>query len=873
MYTHIHYILLYALFLQANGHNIITSTHDEVVNIIVNSGKKLHLKVVTPAVKPTGLSTIRESPKAIKKQKNAATPPQQSSLQVSHGIPNKPNPPAQVSHQETKNSNPVRPPPPPHSSNSTVSVSLPLPQEPVFVFPDVQKTVSTEQQNKSIKFPLMKSNTVSDVFKNKPQIGTLAKQFSEENIRPPSQFDSPTAFSRNSVEDENLSPFAIALRKASKAREERILTNQPRMSTTINKHGHDLLEEEVSVAITTKVQTGGNPITSSTTKENKIDSASSKAESIEVTDSTDSQGLQKSEDSPQIIILEKRLPVSNLIKKFSDDSQDATRSTPTNMEKTYENLDKQHPSHNTVPTNTEMKGKSVTMIAEASEGERADDGTYNWRDNLKSVKSSAVKSPSPNVEYESESTNIHDRAINRQMQGGPFTKKTSKTSLLAKKFEQNSMMKSESIVTKKVEKASKDLPRSKASTENVKQIPPSIEEEKPIVPEVKSISNDENSVPPVEQDVTSSAVNSLRRQSAVVMYEEGDINFPNRYERNSVSVDTDYWKSPEHATTLPAVSEVSNTSDNQIPHKITGIEILPEPDILPPPIISTDAEELALSIEDLPLPEFLPPPQIDDFQEFQDLPPPVDFPDSDFSQETPSFDITVPNGTHNTNTLELPSPSQLPPHYDTNTFELPSPSQLPPHYDDTDTLELPSLSQLPSLEEAISDGDDSDLVPEFHDGELALENETDENRTDVNEDLSDEKWQHSPLSISSTTALPLGTITDSNLTPLDISKNNMCDDTILQSPLSPSDLSDLPVPQEDQEKLCSENSDLSSTTCTSHDVNHDHEVNPDEMLSQVCIFIYLFTFIYTICVYVCMYARMYICQCVGGSKKLQGWID
>ena len=869
----------------------------------MNSGKKLHLKVVTPAVKPTGLSTIHESPKAIKKQKSTATPSRHSSLHVSHGIPNKPNPPSQ-------------------SSSGSIS-----PQDSVFKFPD-QKTEPppAEQQNNNRKAPLIKASTVSDVLQSKPQTSMPIKQFSEENIRPPSQFDSPARMSTSSPDVENLSPFAEALRKASKAREERILTNQPRMLTTTNKQEHDLPEEEdESIGITPQVQPGGNPITSSTTKqESKTDTTSviSEAKSINVIDSTDSQEMQQSKDSPQNDV--SKLPISSLIKRFSgdySDTQEAPGSTHTDVGKTYKNFDKQHPNQNMASTNTE-KSKSVTMIAKTFEGEKADDGTYNWRGALKSVsKPPVVKSSTPNVEDESgESTNVCERTTNRQMQGTPVTKKTSKTSLLAKKFEQNAMVRSESIVTKKVEKTLQQN-LSEASTEKVKQIPPSMAEQKsfPLVENsLKVISINENATSPlqkesniengalpvekdsdalpVEQAAVSSTVKQLRRESAVVMYEEGkEGEISLKYERSSVLVDTDYWKSPEHATSISGTSEVSasNIRASQFPDESTVTEILPDPelDILPPPILSMD-EELALSIEDLPLPEFLPPPEIDDFTEFQDLPPPPgDFPDSDFCQDTPSFDITVSNNTHNTDIFELPSPSQLPPHYDTDNFELPSPSQLPPQlpphddtddfelpspsqlsphddtddfelpspsqlsphddtddfelpspsqlpphndtddfelpspsqlppHDDTDDFGLPSPSQLPPLQEGSSDRDDSSLVP---DKESALENKKDE-KTDDNEVLSKENLQYSPS--SSTTALPSVKKTDSNSIPPHIFENN---DITLQTPSSPSDLSDIPVHQ-DEEKVPSVNPDQQLSSVIS-DENHE---SLEDNLSQVC---------------------------------------
>lgn len=800
------------------------------------------------------MPTIHESPKAIKKQRSTPTPPRHSSLHVSHGIPNKPNPPPQVSPQAAKNSTSVSPPPPPQSGSS--SVSPPSSQDSVFKSPDAQKTEQpqTEQQNKSFRnFPLVKAATVGDVSESKLQTDKLAKQFNdEENIRPPSQFDSPARTSTYSAEDENLSPFAIELRKASKAREERILTNQPRMLTTTNRQEHNESEEEESIAITAQVQAGGNPITSSTIKQdNKTDSVSGKAVSVNTTHSTDTQEMQQSKDSPQNGVSNTKIPVTNLIKQFSGDlsnTQETTRLTHTNVEKTYKNFDKQHPGHNMVSTSTETKGnpKSVTMIAKAFEGEKADDGTYNWRGNLKSVsKSSVVKSSTPNVEDESESTNVYERTTNRQMQGSSFTKKPSKTSLLAKKFEQNPTVKSESIPSKKVEKMLQQS-LSEASTEEVKHLPASMTEQKfiPLVEDsLKLISNNENATSPVEKDsdgendalvgqtVVSLGNESLRRQSAVVMCEEAQINFPANYERNSVSVDTDYWKSPEHAANLPAVSEVP-TQVSHLPDKTTDTEILPEPDldILPPPIMTTD-EELAFSIEDLPLPEFLPPPEIDDFHEFQDLPPPpVDFPDDNFCQDTPSFDITVSSNMHNTDTFELPSPSQLPPHYGTDSFELPSPSQLPSPYD-TDNFEIPSPSQLPPhddtgnfelppplLEEGPSDRDGSSLAAEFHNEESSALEDKDENRTDDNK-------EYSPL--SSTTKLPSVTMTDSHSMPSHVFEDSMCDDITLQTPSSPLHLSDMPVPQ-DGENVPSVNPDQH----LSHDI---HEMKPSEDdVSQVC---------------------------------------
>ena len=847
----------------------------------MSSGKKLHLKVVTPAVKPTGLSPIHESPKAIKKQKSNATPPRHSSLHVSHGVPNKPNPPSQ-------------------SSSGSIS-----PQDSVFKFPDVQKTETppTEQQNKSSrKAPLIKASTVSDVLQSKPQTSMLNKQFSEENIRPPSQFDTPTRISTNSPDNENLSPFAEALRKASKAREERILTNQPRMLTTTNRQEHNLPEEEESIDFTPQVQAGRNLITSSTKQESKIDDMISEAESIS---STDSQEMQQSKDSPQNDV--SKAPVSSLIKRFSGDYSDtieAPGSTHTDVGKTYKIFDKQHPNHNMASTNTE-KSKSVAMIAKTFEGEKADDGTYNWRGVLKSVtKSPVVKSSTPNVEDESESTNACERTTNRQMQGTPFTKKTSKTSLLAKKFEQNATVRSESIVTKKVEKTLQQN-LYEASTEKVKQDPPSMAEQKSFPLEensLKVISTNENAIPPVEKDsnnktdaapvvqgAVSSAIKPLQRESAVVLYEEGkEDEITLKYERISVLVDTDYWKSPEHATSIPGISEVSasDVTVSKFPDESTVTEILPDPklDILPPPIMSMD-EELALSTEDLPLPEFLPPPEIDDFTEFQDLPPPpVDFPDSDFCQGTISFDISVSSSKHDSDTsalqlpspsqlpphnadnFELPPPSQLPPHDDTDYFELPSPSELPPHndkdnfelpspsqlppHDDTDYFQLPSPSQLPPHDDKdnfelpspsqLPPYDDTNYfelpspsqLPPPQEGssdrddstlvpekESAPENKKDGN-TDDNEVLREEDLQYSPS--SSTTALTTVKKTESNSMP---SESNMSEDITLQTP---SDLCDKPVYQ-DEETLSSINADQHLLTEIS-DENHE---SLEDNLSQV----------------------------------------
>ena len=900
---------------------------------------------MTPAVKPSGLSTIHESPKAIKKQKSTATPSRHSSLHVSHGIPNKPNPPPQSSSR----------------SNS--------PQDSVFKFPDVQKTEPpTEQQSKSNRRPpLTKSSTVSDVVQSKPQTSMLNKQFSEDSIRPPSQFDSPARISTNSPDDENLSPFAEALRKASKAREERILTNQPRMLTTSNKQEHNPAEEEESAGITPQVQAGRNPITSSTTKQE----CKTEAESISIADSTDSQEVQQSKDSPQNDA--SKFPIFSLIKRFSGEYSDteSSESTHTDVRKTSKNFDKQHPNHT---TNAE-KSKSVTMIAKAFEGGKADDGMYNWRGVLKSVsKAPVVKSSAPNVE-DSESTNVCERTTNRQMQSTPFTKKTSKTSLLAKKFEQNAMVKSETVVTKKAEKTlQQNLPE--ASIERVKQVSPSIADQKsvPLVENslevissnenasspVEKESNNENGILPVEKDSNASPVGQaavsstnepLRRESAVVMYEEGkecDISLTVKYERSSVLVDTDYWKSPEHSMNIPGISEVS-TSDIRVPDKTTVTEILPNPefDILPPPIMSMD-EELALSIEDLPLPEFLPPPEIDDFtdSEFQDLPPPpVDFPDSNFCQDTPSLNFDV-SSTHDTNTFELPPPSQLPPHDDTHDFELPSPSQLPPHedrefpspsqlpphddthdfelpspsqlpphddthdfelpspsqlpphddthdfelpspsqlppHDDTHDFELPSPSQLPPHEdrefpspsqlpphddmhdfelpspsqlpphddthdfelpspsqlpphddtefptppqlprpqEGSSDRDNSSSIP---DRESSLENNKDEN-TEV---LNGENLQYSPP--SSIAGLPSVKKTDSNSMSSQTFENN---DISLQAPSSPSDLSDIPVSQ-DEEKVPSVNPDQ-------HLADENHEPLEDNLSQVRTVYVHLY---------------------------------
>ena len=835
------------------------------------------------------MPVINETPKAIKQhpqQKGTATPPQQkgtgipprrSSSPVTHGIPNKPNPPPQVS-QVAKNSTSVRPSTPSQSSDGSISPASP--QDSVFKF---QKTEPLyEEQSKSTKkFPLVKANTVD--VSSASQSDMFGSQFREENIRPPSQFNVPVEISRNSAEDENLSTFAIELRKASKAREERILTNQPRMLTATNRQEHNESEEEESVAVRTQAQVSGNPITSSTIikQENKTDTTSDEVESVSTPNSVDNKEMQ-GKDSPQNMVPSKKVPVTNLIKQFSGElsnTQEATRLTHTDVEKTCKNLNKQHPSHNMASTNTEMKGKSVTMMAKAFEGERADDGTYNWRGSLRSVsKPSVVESSIPNVEGENEPTNSYERSTNRQIQDSSLTKKPSKTSLIAKKFEQNVMVKSEITVSKKTEKQS--LPE--ATTEKTKQAPLPEQKSLPLVEDPsKPISSSENANSPTERD--SNDENDTfpelpRRQSGVVIVEEDGINFPGEYKRNSVSVDTDYWnsKSPEHVTNLTALSE---GVQGQLHDETTDTEILPEPelDILPPPIIPMD-EELALSIEDFPLPEFLPPPEIDDFHEFQDLPPPpTNFPDSDFCQEIPSFDITASSNTNNTDTFELPSPSQLPPPhygtddfelpspfqisspYDTSNFELPSPSQLPPHndlddnfelpsppqlppHDDTDdNFELPSPSQLPPLddtgnfelsspphlpppEEGPSDRDDSNLAAKFLDEESALGDKKDENSTNNNETSNKEKLQYSPL-LSSTTQ-PSGKITDSNSMPSHV--HNTHDDVTLQTP------SDIPIPK-GEEIMLSINPDQHLSSATTHD---NHELKPSDDISQVFMYTY-----------------------------------
>ena len=862
------------------------------------------------------MPVINEAPKAIKQhphqkgtstppqQKGTATPPRRSSSPVTHGIPNKPNPPPQVS-QVAKNTTSVRPSTPLQSSDGGVPPASP--QDSVFKF---QKTgpLSEEQSKSTKKFPLVKAHTIDvsksapqvntvdllksapqantvdvsksapqantvnlsksapqantvDVSKSAPQTEVFGSQFREENIRLPSQINSPVEPSRNSVEDENLSPFAIELRKASKAREERILTNQPRMLTTTDRQEHSEPKEEEPVAIRAQAHVDGNPITSSTTKqENKTDTTSGEAESLKTTDTVDNKEIQ-GKDSPQ----NEKVPVTNLIKQFSGElsnTQEATRLTHTNVEKTYKNLNKQHPSHNMVSTNTEMKGKSVTMMAKAFEGERADDGTYNWRGSLKSVlKPSLVESSTPNVEGENEPTNSLERSTNRQIQDSPLTKQPSKTSLIAKKFEQNIIAKSESVSSKIAEK--QDL--SEATTQKMKQVSASMPKQKsiPLVEDSsKPISNNENASSPTQKDSNNEnntfpvELELPRRQSGVVIVEEDGIDFSSGYKRNSVSVDTDYWHSisPEHVTNLPAVSEVSTTDEQGQSHdKTTDTEILPGPElhILPPPIIPTD-EELALSIEDLPLPEFLPPPPIDDFQDLP--PPPIDFPDNDFSQDMPSFDITISSDAKNTDMFELPSPSQLPPPhydldnfelpspfqipspYDTSNFELPSPPQLPPHSDTDDNFELPSPSQLPPLddtgnfelpppshlfppEDGPSDRDDSNLPVKFLDETSVLEDKNDEKNTKNDETLNREKLQYNPLSPTSTA--PSGKIADSNLMPSHV--YNTHDDVTLQTP------SDIPVPKE--ENIPSVNPDQYSSSATTHD---NYELKPSDDISEVC---------------------------------------
>ena len=755
---------------------------------------------------------------------------------MSHDIPGKPNAPFQ---------------------SCSGNRSPPSPQDSVFKHPDMQKSESPATEECIGKPPLIKSGTVCDLL-SKPQI-SMVKQFSEENIRPPSQFDSPMQLSRNSGDDESLSPFAKEVRNASKAREERILTNQPRMLTTTNKQEHGPSEEEESIGIAVHIQTDAIA-----KQESKTDSVNSEATLITVVDSTttldstDSQEMQQSKDTFKNKV--SKVPVSSLIKRFSDDysdTQEATELTHPDVGITHKNLDKQHPDHSMASTNIK-KSKSVTMIAAKTfEGERADDGIYNWRNNLKSVsKPPIVKSSISNVKDENVPTNVCERNTNRQMQGNLSATKTSKTSLLAKKFEQNAM--NESVVTKTVEKV---IQQNETLIEKVKQTP-SFMVEQNSMPLAENSSVNESATSPVKKysenknDSEESAV-SFRRESAVVMYDEGEINLPTNYERNSALVDTDYWKSPEHATSLPDISELStfDIKVGQFTDKSTGTEtLLPEPelDILPPPVMSVD-EEFPLSIEDLPLPELLPPPEIDDFTEFQDLPPPpVDFPD--FSQDIPSFDITTSSSVHNIDIFELPSPSQLPPHYGTdnvklsspselpphhgtNNFELPSPSLLPPH-DDADDFELPlpselsthnnadhfklpSPSQIPVPQERLSERDDSNMVPEFCGKEPALESKSNEN-TDDNEALSDENLQFT-LS-SSTIRLPSVTETDLNSMPSHLFENTVFDNSTI--PSSSLDLSDIPFHQAEEKSPFMSN--------VTSDENHEFKSLEDDSSFQVC---------------------------------------
>jgi len=652
------------IMLQANGQNIITSTHDQVVNIIVKSGKKLHLKVVTPTVKPAGLSKAQDSPRTVKKQQTVSSPVQKA--------PQKPVAPPQVTkgglpNDTHKSSVPRKPPPPPQLEQNNDSIKSP---------PAASVQINMHQ-NTAVKHKLTKANTIDEYTSSKQQTAKLTRQLSEEPVRPPSQFAAPTKTyeesSRNSIESEDLSPFAIAVKKASQEREQRISTNQPRMSATVK---NETITEEKESTPPTVIQQGNNPITSPLAKiANKaINDDKESSSNLEQADSSDfSTSTQKTE-------AKEKLPISKLIKRFSGEDfpaleDETTQLAPTKVEKTATNFDQQQlskvsNSSSELPSMMK-KNLSSTKTNKTFEGEKTEDGTYNWRNILRTVPKSATisKDTTPHTGEEfvpseqiTSNSSVPEKATNRQIQGSPITTKTSKTSLLAKKFERNSIIKAENMIPPKItdEESKNTVTGSSGSITKHQQEdtgPITIHASSPVLPKVPNESDSQGTTSPLETASTCSSPKTeeqpLRRQSALVMVEETDFSkFPNQY-RSSFSVDSDYWNSPEHTALLSVSENTTNTDDESVENEVFPPPLdLPELDLLPPPMLSDD-EDLSVAIEDLPPPDTLLPPEIGFLDQLHNLPPPLDLPDTDI--------LPAPDNMFDMNISDLPSPSQLPP--------------------------------------------------------------------------------------------------------------------------------------------------------------------------------------------------------------------
>ena len=825
--------------LQANGQNIITSTHDEVVNIIVKSGKKLHLKVVTPTVKPAGLSKAQDSPRTLKKQQIISSPtsPAQKTPQKPAALP-------QVIKGQLPNATQTtavirKPPPPPQLAQNSNSI----------VSPPAAPNQVTNQQNMAVnKHKLTKANTVDEFARSKQQTAKLTRQLSEEPVRPPSQFAAPVKIceepNRNSVGSEDLSPFASALKKASLEREQRISTNQPRMSAAVkNENITDIPEEKECTppAITQQGLVSNNPITSPLAKApikaiNDDQESSSKLESADFT--TTSKTLKTE-------VVKEKLPISKLIKRFSGVDfpvleDEATQLAPTKVEKTDTNFDQQQLSKVSNSSSAMMKTSLPSTKANKTfEGEKAEDGTYNWRNILRSVpkaaailKDTTLTTGEQSVPSENIATNasVPEKATNRQMQGSPITTKTSKTSLLAKKFERNSMIKAENMMTSKKtdEVSKKTLPGLHGSLTKYQQQeeqedvdPKTVSNSSSVLPQVSAPSNNSAShsaTLPLETDPSSIKTEEqpLRRQSALVMVEETDFSkLANQYTRSSFSVDSDYWNSPEHKS-HPIISEnTTNTgveADESVENKVFPTPLdLPELDLLPPPMLSDD-EDLSLAIEDLPPPDTLLPPEISFLDQLDDLPPPLDFPDTDFLlQSGETSPLPAPDNMFDMNVSDLPSPSQLPPPMEDFSngevsFSIPTPEPV------SNQLELPLTESEPN---ATSADDYNGLSHESQDNTPSEMLPPPAPLSDSESDIvtsnvpSAPEMLPLPAPLSDSEVMPTGTVTSDvpseALLTEPMHKDNNADGTLLPPPeITALNTSDLPPPMKDDQNETSE---------------------------------------------------------------------
>jgi len=779
-----YHCILCIIALQANGQNIITSTHDQVVDIIMKSGKKLHLKVVTPTVRPAGLPKSQHSPKTLKKQQTVTIP---TSLVQKVPAPPSQVPKAELPNDTQKTTVPRKPPPPPSAQNITRTISSP--EAP-------KQQINNPQTMGNDRPKLIKANTTDHSARSMQQTAKLTRQLSEEPVRPPSQFAAPTETSeesnRNSIESDNLSPFEIALKKASLERIQRISTNQPRMSATVKSENiTDISEEKepTPAAVAQEGQVCSNPITSPLV--NKASDSEQKSSShLESPDSIDfSTSTQKLKSSKE------NFPISNLIKRFSGEDfpaleDDPTQSTPTKVEKTDTNFDQQQPNK----MSTVMKKfQSNTKVSKTFVGEKADDGTYNWRNILRNVPKTAAVSKETTPTAGEESVPSEDgsvpenvKATNRQMQGSPITTNASKTSLLAKKFEQNSMIKTENKMPTKTNNENSK----KALTELPGSVPSQQKKQEDATAENM---NDLSLVPASSKDSTSQEITTsllettpwpteteeqpIRRQSALVMVEETDFSKlpPNSYDRNSFSVDSDYWNSPEH-TSLPSVLEITTNTEVD---KAENTEAFPTPfdlpdlDLLPPPMISDEEDNSSLAIEGILAPDTLLPPEIMFLDQLQDLPPPLDFPDADDLQSEETSPLPAPA---NMNVSDLPSPSQLPPPMEDFSGEVSFSSPLPEPADDQVALPPPEIEPNTDDRDGLSHEPLDITPPEIIPPPAPL---------------SDSELENISLDVS-----PEGLLTE----PLH--KDNSADGTTLPPPeMTSLNTSDLPPPMEDQTEV------------------------------------------------------------------------